>query len=200
MMIDDLREFFIEIKSSAEAFGSKCYDEVLKTFTKKISSKGPIFNVRPYEYQRAGFEKGKELERLPKSTKGVYNYYLDSYGKVLLIENYGQKESIINREYFLYEDDAIRSIYFNNKISLRNVTYSKVSDGLVIDDINYGKFGESTSLYEYKEKVLVKINVSQKEHLQQEYSNYIVDFKYNDGDLVKITHHFPNGYTEQRYP
>ncbi|MDU4092910.1 MAG: hypothetical protein E7H57_06500, partial [Pantoea sp.] len=176
MTVDKLKNIFDKLKVSTEEVEKNYYENVMGKHSKKITSKGPLFNVRPYEYQRAGFETGKELTGIPKSKSEVYNYYFDSNGNVMLVETYGKKETIINREYFVYEDGTITSIYFNNKISIRNVTCSEITDDLIVKDINYGKFGESTSLYEYSDKVLLRINVSQKEHHQQDYSNYVVEF------------------------
>lgn len=200
MMVGNLKDIFDKLKTSTEEVEMNYYENVMRKHSKKIISKGPLFNVRPYEYQRAGFKTGKELTDVPKSKSEVYNYYFDSKGNVILVETYGKKETIVNREYFMYENDSITSFYFNNKVSIRNISYSEVVNDLIVKDINYGKFGESTSLYEYSNKILLRINVKQKEHHQQEYNNYVAEFTYDDSNLIKITHRFPNGYIEQRYP
>lgn len=199
--LKELKEKYENIMSNPEKIENEYFQSVISAFAYKKISKGAMFNVRPFEYQRAGFKQGKELKSLPKAIKHTHVYYFDSNNKILLIESYGQSENIINREYYFYNNDRIESVYFNSGAdSIRNIALSIDEKGHTISLINYSDFGYSISEYIYESDRLVEIDVKHKEHTETELSSFKVCFIYKNGDLNKIIHRHPNGYEEQRYP
>ncbi|PWV99281.1 hypothetical protein [Mangrovibacter plantisponsor] len=167
---------------------------------KKIS-KGGLYNVIPYEIQRAGLKIGKELKDIPKNIKNTHVYYFDYDDNILLVEVYGQKDNIVNRNYYLYTDKSIESIYFNSGTkSVRNITLAKKENNKIYKTISYAAFGCNISTYYYCGDDLIEIDVQQKEHEDEEFSSYKVLFEYKNNSLEKIFYKHPNGYEEQRYP
>lgn len=195
-----LDEQFHEVQSKADSLLSTYLSSVKADVSRTTISKGVLYNLRPYEAQRSGFKLGKELKALPKSIKNTHVYYFDREDRVSLIEIYGQSENIINREFYFYEEDSLKSIYFNSGGGIRNIMLSLVVGGMVVKDINFGKYGEGSCDYLYEDGLLKSIMVKQKEHGQKNYSSYQVLFEYLDGQMSKIFNVFPNGYQEQRYP
>jgi len=196
-----LKEKYDNIMSNPEKVEGEFFQSVMSVFSYKKISKGAMFNVRPFEYQRAGLKQGKELKKIPKAIKNTHVYYFDSDDQILLIEVYGQSEGIINREYFFYRNDCTESIYFNSGAdSIRNITLSRDKKGHTISLLNYSDFGCSFFEYVYEGDVLVEIDVKHKEHSEKHLSSFKVCFIYNNGELNKIVHRHPNGYEEQRYP
>ncbi|MBG3037414.1 hypothetical protein GHV27_05950 [Proteus mirabilis] len=180
---------------------SKYYNSVMSSFSYKKISKGRLYNIKPYEIQRAGFNLGKELKEKPKKTKGVCVYYFDSKDNILLIEIYGQNENIINRHYYFHTVNQIKSIYFNSgHQSIRNIDLLKCKNGQVVEVLNYGEMGSSISNYIYDSGKLIEIDIKQKEHNKNEIAKYKVYFEYKDEILNRIVDKHPNGYEEQRYP
>lgn len=197
----NLEDKYKAIEPNTTEVENNYYNDVMSNLSYKKISKGGIFNIRPFEIQRAGFKVGKKLKNLPKAIKNTHVYYFNNKNQILLIEIYGQTENIINREYYFYTSNSIESIYFNSGTkSIRNITLSKLDNGCFTETINYGIFGCNISEYIYKEGLLIEINVKQKEHTQADFSSYKVCFEYKDSCLEKIFYKHPNGYEEQRYP
>ncbi|WP_338807001.1 hypothetical protein V8U11_08030 [Pseudomonas chlororaphis] len=189
-----------ELQSKAEHFLSTYLSSANLHVVRNTISKGALYNFRPFETQRSGFKLGKELKSLPKNVKNTHIYYFDGEGRVVFAEIYGKSESVINREFYFYEEGKLKSIYFNAAGSIRNIMLSLIEGDKIMRDVNYGKYGESISDYLYAGDRLDSIEVKQKEHDQKDWSSYQVLFEYLDGQLSKITNSFPNGYQEQRYP
>ncbi|AUU15754.1 hypothetical protein [Proteus mirabilis] len=180
---------------------SQYYNSVMSIFSYKKISKGRLYNIKPYEIQRAGLNPGKELKENPKKIKGVCVYYFDSKDNILLIEIYGQNENIINRHYYFHTVNQIKSIYFNSEYqSIRNIDLLKCKNGQVMEVLNYGEMGSSISNYIYDSGKLIEIDIKQKEHNKNEIAKYKVYFEYKDDILNRIVDKHPNGYEEQRYP
>ncbi|HEK0809110.1 TPA: hypothetical protein SMP81_003754 [Proteus mirabilis] len=180
---------------------SQYYNSVMSSFSYKKISKGRLYNIKPYEIQRAGLNSGKELKENPKKIKGVCVYYFDSKDNILLIEIYGQNENIINRHYYFHTVNQIKSIYFNSGYqSIRNIDLLKCKNGQVMEVLNYGEMGSSISNYIYDSGKLIEIDIKQKEHNKNEIAKYKVYFEYKDDILNRIVDKHPNGYEEQRYP
>lgn len=196
----ELQQQFHELQLKSEHFLSTYLSSANLRIARNTISKGALYNFRPFEIQRSGSKLGKILKSLPKNTKNTHAYYFDSEDRVVLVEIYGQSESVINREFYFYETGKIKSIYFNTTGSIRNVMLSLIEGDKINQDINYGKYGESISDYIYVDSRLESIEVKQKEHDQKNWSSYQVFFEYLDGQVSKITNSFPNGYQEQRYP
>lgn len=195
-----LNEQFHEIQSKAETCLNAYLISATTRTVRSTISKGALYNLRPFEIQRSGFKLGKELKSLPKSIKNTHVYYFDREDRIILTEIYGQSEKIINREFCFYETNEFKSIYFNSGDSIRNVMLSSLDAGRIVRDINFGKYGEGIYNYSYEGDILTSITVKQKEHSQEDYSSYQILFEYLDGQMIKITNVFPNGYQEQRYP
>ena len=119
---------------------------------------------------------------------------------MILVEIYGQSENIINKECCIYGDDCLECLYFTSAGILRNISVSFFEDSVVKKDINWGAYGCSISDYIYKDAILEKITVRQKEHKDPSFSEFDVIFKYKNDELESITNVFPNGYQEQRFP
>ena len=198
--LDILEQKFTEITLNSTEIETHYYHDVLNRSSYQKISKGALLNVRPFETQLTGFKLGKELTKLPKSMKNTHVYYFDHADNVLMIEIYGQTETIIHRQYYFYTDECIESIYFNHGGTLRNITLSTHRDNHIDQLINYATFGYSVSQYVYDHETLVAINVQQKEHGQDMHTNFQVIFEYEDCYLSKIIRQYPNGYEEKRYP
>lgn len=198
--LEILAQKYTEIAlNSADIESHYYHDALTKSCYQKIS-KGALLNIRPFETQLAGFKLGKELKKLPKAIKNTHVYYFDQADNVLMIEIYGQAETIIHRQYYFYTDDRIESIYFTHGESIRNITLSIHKDDRTSQLINYATFGYSISQYIYDHETLMEIDVQQKEHDQDVYTNFKVIFEYEDDCLSKIIRRYPNGYEEIRYP
>ncbi|MGC5704419.1 hypothetical protein J4P02_29880 [Pseudomonas sp. NFXW11] len=196
----ELERQFYEIQPKSDNYLREFLSNAKVEVVRKIISKGALFNLRLFEIQRAGFEVGKELKVLPKSIKNTHVYYFDGDDKVVMMEVYGQSESVVNKEFFFYGEGRIKSMYFDSGGAVRNIATSTVVDGKVLQDVNFGKYGCSVSDYLYEDAELKSISVRQKQHDQEVFSTYQVLFEYLDGKVVKVVNLFPNGYQELRYP
>ncbi|WP_347905577.1 hypothetical protein [Pseudomonas purpurea] len=195
-----LNEQFHEIQPKADSFLDTYLSSVKTRAVRNVISKGALYNLRPFEIQRSGFKLGKELKALPKNIKNTHIYYFDIEERVILTEIYGQSGKIKNRAFYFYEANEFKSICFNSGGSIRNIMLSSLDTGRIVQEINFGKYGESSYNYLYENNRLTSITIKQKEHDQDDYSSHQVLFKYLDGEMIKITNVFPNGYQEQRYP
>ena len=119
-----LTQKYTEIESNSMEIEQHYYRDVLAQSSHHKISKGALLNIRPFETQLAGFKLGKELKKLPKTIKNTHIYYFDQADNVLMIEIYGQAETIIHRQYYFYTDDHVESIYFTHGGSIRNITLS----------------------------------------------------------------------------
>ncbi|WP_082416209.1 hypothetical protein [Pseudomonas sp. NBRC 111127] len=195
-----LERKYLEIEPRTEEVLSSLLSEALCRSRRIVISKGALYNVSPYEIERAGFKKGKALRKIPSHTKNTHVYHLDEHDKVIFLEIYGQSESIINKEFYCYGGGCIERVHFTSAGKLRNISISLLEEGAVVKDINWGQYGCSESNYVYADKRLEKIHVRQKEHTESAFSDFEVSFEYDSGELVSIKNFFPNGYEEQRFP
>ncbi|MBP5107749.1 hypothetical protein, partial [Pseudomonas protegens] len=115
----ELEKEFYEIQSKCDVFLNSLLKISKEEVARKIISKGALFNLRPFEIQRAGFKLGKELKNLPKTIKNTHVYYFDKSDRVVMIDIYGQSESIINRDFYFYDKESIKSIYINSTKTIR---------------------------------------------------------------------------------
>ncbi|HED5893208.1 TPA: hypothetical protein R5R88_003792 [Salmonella enterica] len=198
--LTDIEKKYIKVSSNCEQYLSEYTSYVLSNLNSTIISKGALYNLRPYEIERAGFKKGRKLNKLPSKIKNTHVYYFDKLGRIVLIETYGQPEDIINKEYCIYGDNCLERLYFTSTGTLRNISISFFENSMIKKDINWGVYGCSISDYIYIDTILEKITVYQKEHKDPSFSEFDVIFKYNGGALESITNVFPNGYQEQRFP
>jgi len=198
--LQELEKEFYEIQAEPDAFLNSFLKAAKEQATRKIISKGALFNLRPLEIQRAGFKVGKKLNTLPKTIKNTHVYYFDKIDRVVMIDIYGQSESIVNRDFYFYSKDNIKNIYISSTNTIRNITISSIPNGKFLRDANFGKYGSSTSDYLYDGEKLSSISVTQKQHDQEFYSTHQVLFDYLDGTVSRIINEFPNGYQEIRYP
>jgi len=166
----------------------------------KIITKGPFFNFRPYELERAGYKKGRQLNELPKNIKNTHVYHFDVSDKILYLEVYGQHKDIVSVEFYEHYDDGLRRIYYDSVGRLRNISFSGFVDGVLMKDMNWGRFGCSESDYIYECGRLTKILVRQAEHGESDFSIYEVRFEYKQSDLVSIHNVFTNGHEEKIFP
>ncbi|PIT55464.1 hypothetical protein [Snodgrassella alvi] len=203
-MINELKileKKYEEIMLSPAKIENDYFQNVMSSYAYKKISKGPSINIKPFDFQQAGFKKGRELKTLPKVIKYTHVYYFDSDNKILLTEIYGQADNIINREYFFYHENCIESIYFESgDKQVRNISLLINKKEHPLYWVNYAKYGYSIWEYIYNDNVLVEIDVECKEHDDPEISYWKVDFEYESGELSKIIRRHPNGYEEQAYP
>ncbi|BCQ62807.1 hypothetical protein PBOI14_45570 [Pseudomonas sp. Boi14] len=198
--LQELEKEFYEIQSKPDVFLDSFLKAAKEKVVRKTISKGALFNIRPFEIQRAGFKLGKELKSLPKNVKNTHIYYFDKSDRAVMIDIYGQSESIINRDFHFHDKEKIKSVYIDSTRKIRNITINSIADGRILRDANFGKYGSSTSDYLYDDERLSSISVMQKQHDQELYSTHQVLFYYLDGTVSKIINEFPNGYQEIRYP
>ncbi|HDT0389789.1 TPA: hypothetical protein QIB15_004889 [Klebsiella aerogenes] len=199
-ILKNLEDKFNKISSDSESYIISYSDSVRLNETKVVVSKGVLYNIRPYEIERAGFKIGKKLNKLPANVKNTHIYHFDSQERISLIEIFGQTSNIINKEFCIYEGDNLERIYFTSAGMLRNISLSVYNDGLIEKDFNWGMYGCSVSDYVYEDSILKKIYVQQKEHAESSFTEFEVVFSYKNAIIDTIKNVFPNGYEEQRYP
>lgn len=195
-----LEEKFREISSNSERYLSEFILCALSVSTRSVISKGALYNLSPYEIQRAGFQKGRKLNKLPNLMTGVHAYHFDESERVTFIEVYGQTVNIVSKEFCMHKDNELERFCFTSTGSLRNILISQSECGRIEREVNWGMYGCSVSEYVYHGSMLQKISVRQKEHVDDLFSEFDVVFDYIDEELKAITNIFPNGYQEQRYP
>lgn len=198
--LTDVEKKYVEVSSNSERCLAEYTSFISSEKKRTVISKGALYNLRPFEIERAGFKKGRKLNKLPSVIKNTYVYYFDSQDRIILIETYGQSENIINKEFCIYTDDSLERIYFTSAGVLRNISISFFEASMLKKEMNWGMYGCSISEYMYDGITLEKIAVRQKEHHDTSFSDFNVIFKYKDDELESITNVFPNGYQEQRFP
>ncbi|VDZ67419.1 Uncharacterised protein [Klebsiella aerogenes] len=137
-ILKNLEDKFNKISSDSESYIISYSDSVRLNETKVVVSKGALYNLRPYEIERAGFKIGKKLNKLPANVKNTHIYHFDSLERISLIEIFGQTSNIINKEFCIYEGDNLERIYFTSAGMLRNISLSVYNDGLIEKDFNWG--------------------------------------------------------------
>jgi hypothetical protein len=198
--LKDLEKKFSDIELQSQDVLNSYLSEVASNVCGRIISKGGIYNFRPYEIERAGLKKGRQLKNLPSKIKNTHVYHFDKDAKVILVEIYGQSETIVNKEFYHYGAEHVERTHFTSNGRLRNILASLLDDEIVMKDLNWGMFGCSESSYIYSGSRLDKILVKQKEHTDSSFSDFEVRFNYGNDELVKIMNIFPNGYEEQIFP
>lgn len=198
--LKDLEKKFSEIDSKRDYYMGAYLSEAQSRSRDTIISKGPLYNSRPYESERAGFKRGKRLKKIPASIKNTHVYHLDECARILFVEIYGQSENIINKEFYRYSDECVERTYFISTGKLRNVSVSLLEGDTVVRDLNWGDYGCSDSSYIYDGYLLDKVIVQQKEHLASCFNNFETRFEYGDEGLLRIINVFSNGYEEKRFP
>lgn len=162
-------------------------------------SKTYCINIRPFEAERFGFKLGRALKKKPAKYKTLYEYFMDEYDRVRLIEIYD--DELMDSDIYFYDSEGVTNFFFDAGGDIRNIKKTIIKDGLFVRDVNYGKRGCSISEYVYNGDSLVRIRVNQKEHRNNDFSFYDVMLSYDDsGMLDKIINVFPNGYQVQRFP
>lgn len=198
--LEEIEKKYVEVSSSCEEYLSGYTSCISSELNNTVISKGALYNLRPYEMERAGFKKGRKLNKLPSAIKNTHVYYFDQSMRIIFIEIYGRSENIINRECCIYGDNCLERLCFTSAGILRNISVSFFENAIVKKDINWGVYGCSISDYIYNDSVLERIAVRQKEHKDLSFSEFDVIFKYKNDELESITNVFPNGYQEQRFP
>ncbi|BBH46047.1 hypothetical protein [Pseudomonas sp. KU43P] len=198
--LKSIEERYSSITSRSQAVLNSYLASSLPIVRERVISKGALYNQRPFEIERAGFKKGRQLKKMPASVKNTHVYHLDKNGQIIFVEIFGQSENIVNKEFYFYHDNCVERVYFTSVEKLRNVSLSLLEKGVVKKDLNWGEYGCSISDYFYSGDRLEKIHVRQKEHIDAAFSEYEVSLEYDGEDLVKILNVFPNGYQEQRFP
>ena len=84
--LKDLERKYLKIESRTEEVLPSCLSEALYRSRRIVISKGPLYNVSPYEIERAGFKKGKALKKIPAHIKNTHLYHLGEYDKVVFLE------------------------------------------------------------------------------------------------------------------
>lgn len=69
IILKNLEDKFNKISSDSENYIMSYSDSVRLNETKVVVSKGALYNIRPYEIERAGFKIGKKLNKLPANVK-----------------------------------------------------------------------------------------------------------------------------------
>lgn len=197
-----LKKKYDQIVLSPKEIENDYYQNVMSKYAYKKISKGPSYNVWPFDYQIGGFKKGRELKKLPKLINNTRVYYFDGNDKILLTEIYGKTERIIDREYYFYCKNDIESIYFISTIGaidVANISLLMNKNGYANQLISYAKYGYGIWKYNYFNNTLVEIDVQCKGHDETEITFYKTYLKYNNGELNRIISKYPNGYEVQRY-
>lgn len=136
--LKSLEEKYSEIESRSEDALSSFMADALSRSRVKVISKGALYNVRPYEIERAGFKRGRQVKKLPTNIKNTHVYHLDDDGKIVLAEIYGQAENIVSHEFYRYGTGFIDRFYFTSVGKLRNISISLLDEEVVVKDLNWG--------------------------------------------------------------
>lgn len=195
-----LEEKFTKLSMNSESCLAELLHQSLPMEREMVIGKGALYNLRPYEIERAGFKLGKKLKEIPEKPKNIYIYHFDDKGRIVRIEICGQSASVVSNEFYTYCEDRIERLHFTSAGKLRNISWIFTSGGVVSSDFNWGMYGCSASLYTYSDELLEMIHVQQKEHIDPCFSDFKVLFRYDGDALISIFNIFPNGYQEQRYP
>lgn len=86
-----------------------------------------MYNLQPYEIERAAFKKARKLNKLPLAIKNTHVYYFDKLERIILLEIYGQSENIVNREFCIYGNNCLDRVCFTSAGTLRNIFVSFLS-------------------------------------------------------------------------
>jgi len=159
---------------------------------------GRYFNVVPFEFERAGFKKGKILKSIPKETKNKICYLYDEQGRIIAVKEGNNINENFTYIFYQHFDDHIYSFRFNISGSIINARTISVIDNLIIRMERCTNLGSSIENYNYQGTILESIEVSQKSgDVEQDFK---VLFSYNsDGSLKQIKNVHPNGYEEVVY-
>lgn len=199
-LLEELEKKFNTISQQSEKYLSDFLNEALPLALDRVISKGALYNIRPYEIERAGFKKGKKLNKLPANINNTHVYHLNGNGVLVFFEIYGQSANIVSKEFCFYGDDRLERLHFTSIGDLRNISVSLFEGEMMVKDYNWGEYGCSISDYIYSDARLEKIMVQQREWADESFSEFEVIFTYAGEDLKRILNVFPNGYQEQRYP
>jgi hypothetical protein len=176
--------------------------EAVARCLQRIVTRGRSFLFRPFEPEIFGFAAPQVLNKMPAKLSDVYVNYLDTEGKVHLVEQMIDTAKPRNREFFTYGHNLVQSCYFfyagNPKV--RNVSDYIYQDNLLKEVVNYGGSGASIWTYSYKGQLVSSILIRETEHAEPKFSNRLLDFEYIGDALSKITSTFENGYQELIYP
>jgi len=196
--LEFLKQEFDFQKDNYDFFLEKSEKESKKT----IISKGFLFDMRPFENEIAGFKKGKECQSFPKNTKNVIVYHFNDKEQIIMIEEYGQAPNIINREFFIYADNTLKSLYYSSGGNdLKSIRLSIFDKEKTINVFNHGKYGISIKKYIYEGELLRKIQIKSKEFDDIDFSDSELVFEYADNrELEIITEVYPDEEPRELYP
>jgi hypothetical protein len=196
--LEILKQEFELQKDNFDFFFRKSKEESKKI----IISKGFLFDMRPFENEIAGFKKGKECKSFPISTKNLFVYHFNDTEQIIMMEEYGQAPNIISREFFVYDNNTLKSLYFSSgRNDLRNIKLSIFENKRTVNVYNYGKYGVAMENYIYEADLLKKIQIKSKEFVNVDFSQSELIFEYADKQVLEtIIKVFSNGRTKELYP
>lgn len=183
----DAASKFEEMKSAADLLAKEI-----------VWTGGRYFNVVPFEFERAGFRRGKILKSLPKETKNKICYVFDERGKIIAIKEGNNIDENFTYIFYQHFDDHIYSFRFNNSGAIINARTISVIDKVIVHMERCANLGTSIENYNYQGTVLGSIGVSQRSgDVEQDFK--VLFFYNSDGSLKQIKNVHPNGYEEVVY-
>jgi len=163
-----------------------------------VWTKGNYFNVEPYEFERAGFKKGKILKSTPEDTNHKLCYLFDEEEKIICIKEGNNIPDNFTYTFYRYFESFIHSFHFHNSGMIINAQVVSLVHNMVGKMERCARQGSRIEIYHYEGTVLTQIDVSQKSgDVEQDFE--VLFFYNSDGSLKQIKNIHPNGYEEVVY-
>lgn len=198
--IDCLKSEFENHSKDQDKVMNRFYSLVEKGLVVEKISKGRLLNVRPFESERAGYDLGKELKSLPVKRKGIEIWHFDTSERVSLVEKIGPRDTVQHRDFYIYSEDEAKVYSFFNGANLNSIALIKYDDGKVVKEYQYARYGFRVVDYNYTGNRVVDIDVCEKEHVQESFTQYVDKIIYGSNNEIEIIREYPNGHKDKRYP
>jgi hypothetical protein len=200
MTQEELKLEYEKNKDKFDSIKHEIKDKIIRT----ENYKGFFFEIFPFSYQRNGFKQGKLIENMNrlKSTNDLYTYNFDAKNNIIEVREGIDIENEFYYKFLFYEDDYIKTLFFNNSKTLQNISFYYLNNEKVIKKMcGRGRMGGREEEYYYKDELLEKITIKQFDRNGNEANPFTENFIYDEfGNLHSITKSFENGFSEQIYP
>ena len=190
-LYENHKEKFDEIKNQIE-----------KDIIRNENYKGIFYEIFPFSYQRIGFNRGKIIKDINniKTTKNLYIYGFDVNDKIIEVKEGITIEDEFYYQFLFYEDGKVKTLNYDNKKSLQNISYHIFENNRISKMFLKGKRGGREETYFYETNLLKKILIKQFDAKGNEVNPLEHIFEYSDdGTLNSIKKLFTNGNYEIIY-
>lgn len=114
--------------------------------------KGFGYNIFPYEFQMVGMKKGRPVKNLDslKNKTNLYLYGFNEANQIVEVKEGCEIEGLFDYQFLLYEVSFFKSLQYNARKKLQNVTYCYLKEGGLLDKaLSKGRYGGSEQYYFY---------------------------------------------------